>query len=138
MGKDKYFSGQPLLKQILENIDKGEVLRLSKMLNGEYRVRNADCWTHLMVMLYAVIMRFDSLREIQASLEAEEAKIAHLGISGSLSRSTLSDANARRPAEIFEEIYKMLYKSYRNILSFWLAMLMIVVGCFVFYIKIKK
>lgn len=37
--------------------------------------------------------------------------------SGNSSRSTLSDANKRRPEIIFESIYRDLYTTYRNILS---------------------
>lgn len=61
-----------------------------------------------MVMLYAVIMRFDSLREITASLLAETRKLAHLGITFKIGRSTLADANKRRPEGIFEAIYRDL------------------------------
>lgn len=58
----------------------------------------------MVVMLYAVIMRFDSLREITASLLAEARKLAHLGIFFKIGRSTLADANKRRPEAIFEAI----------------------------------
>ena len=67
---------------------------------------------HLVVMLYAVIMRFDSLREISTSLQAEARKLCHLGISMMTSRSTLSDANKRRPDAVFEAIYRDLYATY--------------------------
>ena len=65
-------------------------------------------------MLYAVIMRFDSLREIALSLQAEARKLHHLGINMMPSRSTLSDANRRRPEAIFEAIYRYLYATYRH------------------------
>ena len=68
-------------------------------------------------MLYAVIMRFDSLREISTSMQAEARKLSHLGISMMTSRSTLSDANKRRPQAVFEAIYRYLYDTYRNRLS---------------------
>ena len=38
-------------------------------------------WIHLIVMLYAVIKRFDSLREIMTSLLVDTNKLAHIGIS---------------------------------------------------------
>ena len=38
---------------------------------GEYYVKRFDGLTHLVVMLYTVIMRFDSLREIMPSIQAE-------------------------------------------------------------------
>lgn len=68
-------------------------------------------------MLYAVIMRFDSLSEITASLLAEARKLCHLGITTMPSRSTISDANKRRPEFIFESIYRDLYATYRHMLS---------------------
>ena len=68
-------------------------------------------------MLYAVIMRCDSLREITASLLAETHKLAHLGITFKIGRSTLADANKRRPEAIFEAIYRDLYATYRIVLS---------------------
>lgn len=80
-------------------------------------MKRFDGWTHLVVMLYAVIMRFDSLREIMASIQAEARKLCHLGITTMPSRSTLSDANKRRPEIIFESIYRDLCTTYRNILS---------------------
>ena len=76
----------------------------SGLSRGERYTKRFNCWIHLVVMLYAVIMRFDSLREITASLLAETRKLAHLGISFKIGRSTLSDANKRRSEAIFEAI----------------------------------
>ena len=117
MGKSTHFSGQPLYCQVIKLLDKSTILRLSRESGGEHYVKRFDIWTHLVVMLYAVIMRFDSLREIMASLQAESRKLSHLGIRLMPSRSTLSDANRRRPEIIFESIYRDLYTTYRNILS---------------------
>ena len=117
MGKSTHFSGQPLYCQVIKLLDKSTILRLSREYGGEHYVKCFDIWTHLVVMLYAVIMRFDSLREIMASLQAESRKLCHLGIRLMPSRSTLSDANRRRPEIIFESIYRDLYTTYRNKLS---------------------
>ena len=68
-------------------------------------------------MLYAVIQRFDSLREIETSMTAEVRKLHHVGIDNVPKRSTLSDANARRSEKFFEEVYRDLYASNRDILS---------------------
>ena len=57
-----------------------------------------------------VIMRHDSLREISVSMLAEARKLSHIGITMMPTRSTLSDANTRRPEAIFESIYRWLYK----------------------------
>ena len=68
-------------------------------------------------MLYAVIKRFDSLREITNSMFPEARKLAHLGISLMPRRSTLADANARRSEHIFEAAYRDLYSTYKEELS---------------------
>ena len=54
------------------------------------------------MMLYAVIMRFDSLREITTSLLAETRKLAHLGINIKIGRSTLADTMCQTPAGLME------------------------------------
>ena len=64
MGKSTIFIGQPLLCQLLKFFDKDKILRLSREKGGERYVKSFDGWHHLVVMLYAAIMRFDSLREI--------------------------------------------------------------------------
>ena len=117
MGKSIHFSGQPLYSQVIKLLNKSTILQTSSKYGGEHYIKRFDCWTHLVVMLYAVIMRFDSLREITASLQAEARKLCHLGITAMPSRSTLSDANRRRPEVIFESIYRDLYATYRHVLS---------------------
>ena len=68
-------------------------------------------------MLYAVIQRFDSLREIETSMTAEVRKLRHVGLETVPRRSTLSDANARRSEKFFEEVYRDLYAANKDILS---------------------
>lgn len=92
-GKSTHFSGQPPYCQVIKFLDKSTILRLSREYGEEHYVKRFDIWTHLVVMLYTVIMRFDSLREIMASLQVESRKLCHLGIRLMPSRSTLSDAN---------------------------------------------
>lgn len=114
MGKSTHFIGQPLLRQIINFLDKDKVIRLSRKHGGERYVKRFDGWQHLVVMLYAVIMRFDSLREIAIATLAEARKLAHLGVTTMPRRSTLSDANARRPEAFFEDVYRDLYATHRQ------------------------
>lgn len=117
MSKSSHFSGQPLYGQVIKLLDKSKVLDFSRKYGGERYVKRFDCWTHLIVMLYAVIQRFDSLREITTSLLAETHKLGHIGIHFKIGRSTLADANKRRSEAIFETIYRDLYDTYRTTLS---------------------
>ena len=114
MGKSTHFIGQPMYNQALKLLDKSKILRISREKGGERYTKRFDGWTHLVVMLYAVIKRFDSLREITTSLLADTNKLAHIDILFKISRSTLADANMRRPHAIFEAIYRDLYARYRH------------------------
>ena len=117
MGKSSHFSGQPLYGQVIKLLDRSKILEISREKGGERYVKRFDAWTHTVTMLYAVIMRFDSLREISVSMLAEARTLGHLGISMMPTRSTLSDANDRRPEAIFEAVYRQLYGRFRQELS---------------------
>ena len=82
---------------------------MSRKYGGEKYVKSFDGYTHLLTMLYAVIQRFDSLREIETFITAEVRKLHHVSIGTVPKRCTLSDANARRPEKFFEEVYRDLY-----------------------------
>ena len=117
MGKSTHFIGQPMYGQMLNLLDKQKIIRLSCGREGEKYVKHFDMWQHLVVMLYAVLKRFDSLREIACSMLPESRKLSHLGVTQLPKRSTLSDANARRPEGIFEAVYRDLYRTYKDELS---------------------
>ena len=114
MGKSTHFIGQPLYSLVIKSLDKSKILQISPEQGGEHYTKRFTAWIHLVVMLYAIIKRFDSLREITASLLADRNKLSHLGITFKIGRSTLADANKRRPEIIFEKIYRDLYARYRN------------------------
>ena len=103
--------------QLLNLLDKAKILRFSRERGGERYVKRFDAWQHLVIMLYAVIKRFDSLREITDSMFPEARKLAHLGVSLMPRRSTLSDANARRKECVFEAVYRDLYATYKDEIS---------------------
>ena len=117
MGKSSNFFGQPIYGQLIKSLDREKIIEMSRKHGGEKYVKSFDGYTHLLTMLYAVIQRFDSLREIETSMTAEVRKLHHVGIETVPKRSTLSDANARRPEKFFEEVYRNLYDSNKAILS---------------------
>lgn len=98
-------------------LDKDKIIEMSRKHGGERYVKSFDGWHHLLTMLYAVIMRFDSLREIEASMLAEVRKLVHVGMECVPRRSTLSDANSRRSEKFFEDVYRDLYESNKNALN---------------------
>ena len=64
-------------------------------------------WDHLVTLIFAQFCGADSLRGLEAVWNAHAHHHYHLG-TGTLARSTLSDANARRPVAIFAETFEML------------------------------
>lgn len=117
MGKSTHFFGQPIYGQLIKCLEKGKIIEISRKYGGERYVKSFDGFHHLLTMLYAVIMRFDSLREIEASMLAEVRKLAHIGLESVPRRSTLSDANSRRSEKIFGEVYRNLYESNKDVFT---------------------
>lgn len=113
MSKNSHFFGQPVFGQLIKSLDKEKILDLSHKHGGERYVKSFDGYTHLLTMLFAVIMRFDSLREIETAMTAEVRKLHHVGIKRVPRRSTLSDANARRSQRFFEDVYRDLYETHK-------------------------
>lgn len=117
MAKSNNFFGQPIYGQLIKSLDRKKIIEISRKHGGEKYVKSFDGFMHLLTMLYAVIQRFDSLREIETAMAAEVRKLNQVGIDTIPRRSTLSDANARRREKFFEEVYRDLYTRNRELLS---------------------
>lgn len=75
MPKSSNFFGQPIYGQLIKSLDREKIVEMSRKHGGEKYVKSFDGYTHLLTMLYAVIQRFDSLREIETSMTAEVRKL---------------------------------------------------------------
>lgn len=117
MGKSTHFFGQPIYGQLIKSLNRDKIVEMSRRNGGEKYIKSFDGYTHLLTMLFAVIMRFDSLREIETAMTVEVRKLQHLGLKKVPRRSTLSDANARRSDRFFEEVYLDLYSRNKGKLS---------------------
>ena len=118
MGKDSHFTGQPVYSQVLKLLDKDNILQISRETQGsEAYVKRFDGYTHLVVMLFGVLKHFDSLRELEIGMKAEAHKLRHLGLDYLVRRSTLAEANIRRPQEFFAGVYSYLLEKYARFLA---------------------
>ena len=104
MGKSTHFIGQPLYSQVIKLLCKSKILQISEELGGERYTKRFNVWIHLIVMLYAVIKRFDSLREITTSLLADTHKLAHIGI-----RSKSVAVRLQMPTGVVRNLYLKPY-----------------------------
>jgi hypothetical protein len=74
--------------------------RLVDETNADKKVRRLTTQDQFIALLYAQLAGSESLRAIEASLASHASKLYHLGTC-EVSRSTLADANARRPCAVF-------------------------------------
>jgi Transposase DDE domain/Domain of unknown function (DUF4372) len=81
--------------------------RLVEQHNADWDARVMKTKAHLIAMLYAQLCGARSLREIETGLKSHAAKLYHLG-GCTVSRSTLSTANASRPFEVFAGLLSAL------------------------------
>lgn len=117
MSKDTNFIGQPIFGQLLNFLDKGFIKRASKELEADKYVKKFTSYKHVVVMLFAVFEGYHSIRDTVLGLLSHANKLQHLGLDYIVRRSTLSDANVRRPNELFANVYYDTYKRHKNVLS---------------------
>jgi len=117
MGKSNFFSGQPVFSQLGSFISKSMVGKLSKECRADRYCKKFDTYHHLITMLYSCYQNCHSLREVVTGMQASEGRLQSLGIKYFPARSTLSEANQRRPYEVFEKIYYGLLRRYAHFLA---------------------
>lgn len=116
MGKSIFFTGQPILNQLLNLIDKGKVRALARNGGYDHYYKHFDTYTHLITMLYCTLNKCTSSREVVSGMKACSHKLQHLGIIKAPAKSTLCDGNKNRSSDVFEQIYEHLYLSCKNFL----------------------
>src|SRR6201986_3405222 len=109
MSKNTFFTGQPVLNQLLNLIDRNAVRSLARAGQHDRYYRYFDTYTHLVTMLYCTLNKCTSSREVVSGMKACSNKLGHAGISKAPGRSTLCDANMKRSYKIFEQFYQQIY-----------------------------
>ena len=117
MIKSNFFTGQPIFSQLLKFIPRQVISRIAIDLQSDRYCKRFSTYDHLVCMLYGVFNHCTSLREITTGMLAWENRLLHLGVRHHPRRSTISDANNRRSAEVFESIYMKLFDRYSHFLS---------------------
>jgi len=103
-----------LYSQLLKQIPRTTFSQLVKKHDGEKHAKGFTCWTQLVSMLFCHLARTDSLREICNGLECCLGKLHHLGVEKAPNKSTLSYANANRPAELYQDLFFKLMEIFRD------------------------
>ena len=89
--------------QLLKELPRGWFARTAARHKTGRTKRRLEPWAHLVSMVFAQLSGARGLREVERALERQGGVLAHLGL-GQVRRSTLADANADRPAGLFEEV----------------------------------
>lgn len=103
-----------LFSQLLAKIPRNEFTRIVARHGGQRAAKGFDCWTQLVAMLFCHLARADSLREICNGLACSLGKLVHLGVGRAPNKSTLSYANAHRPAAIYENLFWAMLRHFRG------------------------
>lgn len=112
MSKSTFFTGQPVFNQILSLIPRSVVSRLSRKYQTDRYCKKFRTYDHLVTMLYCCFHRCTSLREVITGMQASASRLSHLGLLNTPRRSTLADANERRAADFFQDLYHSIYHHY--------------------------
>jgi putative transposase len=92
---------------VLKPIDRRWFQSIVDQRNGDAYDKSFKSWEHLVALIFAQLSRAGSLRGLAVGFNSNSHHHYHLGV-GPLARSTLSDANARRPVGIFAQTFAML------------------------------
>ena len=94
-----------VLHGVLKHIPWAKFDELVEEHRADARVRRLPTDCQLKALLYAQLSGAVSLRDIEAAMTSHAARLYHLGAC-EVSRSTLADANAKRPHEVFSGLFQ--------------------------------
>jgi putative transposase len=92
---------------LLKPISRRQLAAAVERHDGNAYDKTFKTWDHLVALVFAQLGGVDSLRELATVWNANAHHHYHLGV-GRLARSTLADANGRRPVAIFADIFERL------------------------------
>lgn len=109
------YVGKTLFAQIMDFVPWTSFRRIVERYGGDARVRKLNCAEQFRVMAFAQMTWRESLRDIEACLSAQAAKLYHMGLRAAVARSTLADANESRDWRIWAEFAQVLIRKARRL-----------------------
>ena len=100
--------GRLVFAQLTQHLPLTTFRRCVAKYNGEHKIKSFSCLDQYLCMAFAQLTFRESLRDIEACLRAQIAKLYHMGIRRRVSRSTLADANEVRDWRIYAEFAQRL------------------------------
>src|ERR1035437_10871526 len=108
-------TGKTLFAQLMDFLPWSTFSRIVARYDGDRAVRTLSCATHYRVMAFAQLTYRDSLRDIEACLSAQAAKLYQMGFREPVHRSTLAGANEARDWRIYAEFAQRLIGQARRL-----------------------
>lgn len=108
-------SGQYVLCQLLDYIHREQFRRYVHRYEADYKVKHFSTWQQFVCLVFAQLTWRESLRDIEACLNARPQQLYHLGIGAAIKRSTLADALAVRDWRIFAAVAQYLIGQARRL-----------------------
>ncbi|BBJ22257.1 hypothetical protein W01_01840 [Candidatus Nitrotoga sp. AM1P] len=109
------YVGKPLFAQVMDFLPWKTFYRIVARHGGDHRVRTLTCAEHFRILAFAPLTYRESLRDIEACLSAQSARLYHMDIRNAVSRSTLADANELRDWHIYAEFAHRLIVQARTL-----------------------
>src|SRR6476661_9045319 len=100
--------GKFVFAQLMQHLPLSTFRRCVQLYQGELKVKSFSCLDQYLCMTFAQLTYRESLRDIEACLRAQRAKLYHMGIRGEVSRNTLANANAVRDWRIYADFAQSL------------------------------
>ncbi len=108
-------AGKTLFSQLMDCLSWSTFARIVARYHGDHSVQTFPCTEQFRAMAFAQLTYRESLRDIEACLSAQPAKLLHMGFRGLVRRSTLADANEVRDWRIYAEFAQRLIAQARRL-----------------------
>src|SRR5665213_3357107 len=107
--------GRTMFAQVMDFLPLAEFRRCVERYRGNYKVQSFSCWDQFLCLAFAQLTGRESLRDIEACLRSQRAKLYHMGFRGRISRDTLAHANEPRVWRIFSVFARGLIAQARQL-----------------------
>ena len=109
--------GMPIICQLFSFIPDELIKKATDKFESDKRYKTLKTKTQMIVMLFGIIGKVESLNGILKGLVFMGNKLSYLGLTELPARSTLADANRNRSCEVFKYLYELLVAHYKDVLS---------------------
>jgi len=109
------YTGKTVFAQLIEHLPLYHFRRCVMRYGGNHKVKTFTCLDQYLCLFFAQLTYRESLRDITTCLLGMQNKLYHMGIRGTIARSTLADANETRDWRIYQDFAHVLIHHAREL-----------------------